>query len=370
MKQNPKIKQKTQQTCTKLLLAGILSIASSFTTATDGKWFINPTIGYQSFDNDRYLDDDELVGLALEYHYNKDLGVELKYFNSSPDGDSGNVDADLNQLMIEGLKILDNYGQFQPHLAIGLGHADFDYDTSGSDKETQITAGGGVRYWLSERWSTKADLRAVYSVDEGDTDQLLTLAVSYAFGNNKPNQTSKRTPIQKQLNPSATPIAVTPINKPLKDSDSDGIIDSMDQCPNTSLGKKVDETGCIKKLVVNKTISIDVKFASASHIIAKEYLDEIGKVANFMQQYPGVSGVIEGHTDSVGASTYNKQLSQRRANAVRQVLVELFEIKPERLDAVGYGEEKPVADNNTAEGRSLNRRVVAVFGAEVTEYQE
>ena len=363
MKRNPKIKHETQRACTNLLLAGMLAVASGFTTATDGKWFINPTIGYQWFNNDRYLDDSELAGLALEYHYNKEFGVELKYFNSSPDGDDGNIDADLNQLMIEGLKILDNYGQFQPHLAAGLSHADFDYDVGGSNKETQITAGGGVRYWLSERWSTKADLRAVYSIDEGDTDQLLTVAISYAFGNHKP--------VKAQLDSSATtPKPAAPINKPLKDSDGDGITDDMDQCPNTPLEKTVDEAGCMKKLVVNKTISIDVKFASASHIIAKEYLDEIGKVANFMQQYPTVSGVIEGHTDSVGASTYNKQLSQRRANAVRQVLIELFEIEPERLDASGYGEERPVADNNTAEGRSLNRRVVAVFGAEVTEYRE
>ena len=368
MKKNPKITHKTQQACTNLLSAGILAIASSMTTATDGQWFINPTIGYQWFDNDRYLDDNELAGLGFEYHYNKGFGLELKYFNSSPDGDNGNTNADLNQLMIEGIKILDHYGRFQPHLAAGLSHADFDYDIGGSDKETQITAGGGVRYWLGERWSAKADLRAVYSIDEENIDQLMTLSVSYAFGNSKQPNPAKIQPVPKS--PTVPAVVTTPVNQGPKDSDGDGIVDSMDQCPDTPLEKTVDKTGCMKKLIVNKTISIDVKFASASHIIAKEYLDEIGKVANFMQQYPTVSGVIEGHTDSVGASTYNKQLSQRRANAVRQVLIELFGIEPERLDAAGYGEERPVADNSSAEGRRLNRRVVAVFGSEVTEYRE
>jgi OOP family OmpA-OmpF porin len=73
--------------------------------------------------------------------------------------------------------------------------------------------------------------------------------------------------------------------------------------------------------------------------------------------------VVEGHTDSKGTNAYNLSLSQRRAEAVRQVLIDQFKVEPSRLSSVGYGEERPVADNKTEQGRQLNRRVVAVVSA-------
>ena len=82
-----------------------------------------------------------------------------------------------------------------------------------------------------------------------------------------------------------------------------------------------------------------------------------------MKQYPMTDTVIEGHTDSVGTAAYNLSLSQRRAEAVRQVLIDQFKVDASRLTSVGYGEERPIADNRTAEGRQLNRRVVAVVSA-------
>ncbi len=69
--------------------------------------------------------------------------------------------------------------------------------------------------------------------------------------------------------------------------------------------------------------------------------------------------MVEGHTDSVGSDAYNQTLSERRANAVRDVLVNQYGVGGERVNAVGYGETRPVADNASAEGRAVNRRVEA-----------
>jgi len=69
------------------------------------------------------------------------------------------------------------------------------------------------------------------------------------------------------------------------------------------------------------------------------------------------SGVIEGHTDSVGKKAYNQKLSERRAAAVREYL-KSEGIATDRMTVEGFGEERPVADNATAEGRAHNRRVV------------
>ena len=86
---------------------------------------------------------------------------------------------------------------------------------------------------------------------------------------------------------------------------------------------------------------------------------DIQNLADFMKQYGQTSTVVEGHTDSVGTDAYNQRLSERRANAVRDVLVNQHGLDASRVDAVGYGESRPVADNSTEEGRAINRRVEA-----------
>jgi outer membrane protein OmpA-like peptidoglycan-associated protein len=78
-----------------------------------------------------------------------------------------------------------------------------------------------------------------------------------------------------------------------------------------------------------------------------------------MGQYPQTTTVVEGHTDSVGSDVYNQKLSERRANAVRDVLVNQYGVGADRVNAVGYGEARPVADNATDSGRAVNRRVEA-----------
>lgn len=85
-------------------------------------------------------------------------------------------------------------------------------------------------------------------------------------------------------------------------------------------------------------------------------LGNVNKLAQFLQENPERKVVVEGYTDSTGAANYNQQLSERRANAVRAALVKMG-VGPERIVAQGYGKEYPVADNASASGRAMNRRV-------------
>jgi outer membrane protein OmpA-like peptidoglycan-associated protein len=80
-----------------------------------------------------------------------------------------------------------------------------------------------------------------------------------------------------------------------------------------------------------------------------------------MKDHPEVRAVVEGHTDTTGETAYNQWLSERRAESVRQLLVVKHGVNPSQVRAVGVGETSPVADNNTAEGRRLNRRVELVL---------
>ncbi len=138
------------------------------------------------------------------------------------------------------------------------------------------------------------------------------------------------------------------------DTDNDGVPDYRDECPNTPEGAKVDEKGCMVE------VKLEIYFDTDSAVVKPEYYPEIEKIANFLKEHPDMKIEIQGHTDSVGPADYNLKLSQRRAEAVKKILVEKFGISPDRIIAKGYGETKPIAPNDTEEGRAKNRRVIAV----------
>jgi len=111
-------------------------------------------------------------------------------------------------------------------------------------------------------------------------------------------------------------------------------------------------------------ITLRVLFDTNKADVKSKYYSEIKRVADFMIKYPAATAVIEGHTDSVGKVAANVKLSQRRADAIKKILVEKYKISKSRLKAVGYGPKKPIADNKTAAGRQKNRRVEAVFSTQ------
>ena len=108
------------------------------------------------------------------------------------------------------------------------------------------------------------------------------------------------------------------------------------------------------------TLSGSILFTSGqSHLLvnARPKLDE---VALALQKAEGNNFIVEGYTDSVGSESRNQDLSMRRANSVRDYLVDRG-VSSERIKAVGYGRNKPIAENSTAEGRANNRRVEIVI---------
>lgn len=104
----------------------------------------------------------------------------------------------------------------------------------------------------------------------------------------------------------------------------------------------------------------DVLFATGKADLMPGAITMVMRLAQFMQQYPEKRLVIEGHTDSIGSAAFNLRLSEDRANAVRNVLLSEG-VAGNRIETIGYGMSKPVAANNTAEGRQQNRRVEVII---------
>ncbi|WP_232420188.1 OmpA family protein [Nitrosococcus watsonii] len=136
------------------------------------------------------------------------------------------------------------------------------------------------------------------------------------------------------------------------DSDGDGVPDDLDECPDTAHGVSVDEVGCPKPVVLQSGVHFgfdSAKLSPNAHTI-------LDKVAEKMRAHPNLKVTITGYTDSIGNADYNMRLSKLRAEAAMDYLSSEG-IDPSRMEAVGRGEERPVASNSTKEGRAKNRRV-------------
>ncbi len=108
--------------------------------------------------------------------------------------------------------------------------------------------------------------------------------------------------------------------------------------------------------VIDK-ITLMIHFDTDKANIRKSYEEELKRGIDFVKKYPGSKVQVEGHTDSVGSDKYNQKLSERRAEAVKNYLVQKGAVDASKITSVGYGETRPVASNKTTQGMSQNRRV-------------
>jgi len=109
--------------------------------------------------------------------------------------------------------------------------------------------------------------------------------------------------------------------------------------------------------VLALTFKSDVLFDTDSSTLKPGGYQEINRAAEVLNQFPETRLMVAGHTDSDGPEAYNQALSERRAESVRNALVAQG-VAPGRINTLGYGETQPIADNSTAAGKQLNRRVV------------
>ena len=180
-----------------------------------------------------------------------------------------------------------------------------------------------------------------------------------------------------------------------KDSDGDGVCDGRDKCPDTPKGMKVDADGCApeqrdretrgrspepqavtpspppqpkpsapvseseRQLVEHGRIRLEnVYFETASAVLLPESEASLNEAGAALEKFPDLEIEVEGHTDTRGSGPYNMRLSQSRAEAVRQYLVEHFQLRRQNLTARGYGKTRPETKERNDEELLRNRRVV------------
>jgi OmpA-OmpF porin, OOP family len=149
---------------------------------------------------------------------------------------------------------------------------------------------------------------------------------------------------------------------PIPDRDQDGVNDELDKCPDQP--GPIENQGCpIVKAAITKRaqlVAANVMFDINSTRLTANSYPAIKELADSLKTNQNLDLTIEGHTDNLGHAAYNLQLSIHRAESVKKVLVSLG-IADSRIQVKGFGDDRPVATNDTAEGRAKNRRVVFIF---------
>ncbi len=172
-----------------------------------------------------------------------------------------------------------------------------------------------------------------------------------------------RRPAPPAAEPEPEVVVVVPTTAPV-DTDGDGVFDPADQCPETPVGTKVDDVGCplppppppAPPAPPEIIVLEGVLFETASARLKPESTVVLGAAVTSLHKRPEIKVEVGGHTDSVGDTAYNQDLSQRRAETVRAFFIKRG-IPAERLSARGYGELMPVDSNDSNAGRARNRRV-------------
>jgi OmpA-OmpF porin, OOP family len=331
------------------LLSSIIAASSLSTVALAQQqegFTVTPSIGHYNMDNDRNTEDDTSYSLGLGYQFNNPWAVEFVYLNADSK-QSGGGDVDVDQYRLDGLYHLPNVSSLNltPYLAAGVGTADF---SNGEDNNTQINAGGGLKYAFNDAVSLRADFRLVNDVEDHHLDNVTSLGVQMTFGGSSSRASSE--PVEQTYTQPAAQQEVIP-SEPVEQVKEEPIAAApvVEEAP-----KQVD-------VVAEPPGKINIQFGLNKTNVEQKYYPEIEKIADFLKENPGSTVMIEGHTDDTGSANYNQMISEKRAKAIADVLTQTFEVSASRVNSVGYGEERPFVENDSEENRQINRRVVAII---------
>ena len=335
----------------KILLSTVACATMMLAANSDYKYEITPTIGGVYTEGNTGTDRG-YANAGLNFGFNLFDSfidqVEIGFTNTLDqvdyeNGTSTNVTRTFANLIKE-YSLTDNTSLYSLD---GIGYEFFSNDDDLSNENSFFgNYGLGIKYKISEQVALKLDARHMIETDHGDNNLSYNVGLSVPFG-----EVAKAAPVVAAVAPVVAKVA--PVEAP-KDSDSDGVIDSLDECPNTMAKSKVDSVGCMT--LVNLNINFDTNKSN----IKDSYNTRIVEFANMLKANPKLKATIGAHTDSVGSDAYNQKLSERRAASTVEALKAL-KVDASKIKAVGYGETKPVASNDTVEGRAENRRVEAVM---------
>ncbi|WP_168460814.1 outer membrane protein Omp38 [Acinetobacter sp. A1] len=283
------------------------------------------------------IQDDLFVGAALGVELTPWLGFEVEYNQVKGDSEYTTPGAEYKQTQINGNfyatsdLITKNYdSKIKPYVLLGAGHYKYELDSAdgrgdrGLEEEGTLgNAGLGAFFRLNDALSLRTEARATYNIDEDFWNYTALAGLNVVLGGH--------------LKPAAPVVEVAPVEP----------VAPVQPAP--------------QELTEDLNMELRVFFDTSKSNIKDQYKPEIAKVAEKLVEYPNATARIEGHTDNTGPRALNERLSLARANSVKSSLVNEYNVDPARLSTQGFAWDQPIADNNTKEGRAMNRRVFATI---------
>ncbi|MDX1803587.1 MAG: OmpA family protein [Alcanivorax sp.] len=326
-----------------------------------------------------------LPGAQLGYRFNKDWSVQAWWErnNTSPQLFL-NQDVNTNIALASLRKHFYGNAMFEPYVGIGAGEFRTEYSGTNDVKETIGSLEGGFQTLLHPHFLLDVGARPYYSFRSDRWDAEIYAGLNFLIGaSSEKKEEPAPMPVKNVVTDSdndgvpddrdqcANTAAGAQVDSKgcELDDDGDGVVNSMDKCAKTPSGALVDDTGCQKYLTKDLKQTLYVEFGTGKAEVRQTSYPDLEGLAKQMKEYPSANLVLKGYTDSTGAASFNKKLSKQRADAVKKVLVDEFGISADRISTQGHGEENPIADNKTSEGRAQNRRVEAIMKATTKEAQ-
>lgn len=350
----------------KTLLLTLALLLNSSLIASDYDYEITPVVGFNIPEGNLHLDNYTTYGAEFQCNkINSVIKPELSFLSSIADykknllGYQDTADTSVFRVALNGVYEFDKIGSIIPLAKAGIGYENMDDPYAKNTNSVFLDAGAGIKVPLSENIALK--LEAIYMLKDNhsrhDSNLAILAGLNIAFGKEAqaPAPVATKAVPTTVTTPTPEPVAAVVAVAPVAidgDDDKDGVLNSADKCPKSPLNAAVDSKGC--PIIIN----LHVNFAFDSSVVQNSANHDIEKFADFLITYPNYNANIVGHTDSTGPISYNQALSERRASAVKTILLSKG-IDTSRISSSGEGENSPVASNDTQDNRQKNRRIEA-----------
>lgn len=359
-------------------------------------WYVSPMLSLIKVDSDRQADDDVGFMLGIGKQVNDKWNLEVNAVYDNLDFDSLSGEYKQRGLMLDGLYFFDRRTVMQTYGIIGAGVMSTDTGINDSTNPMlnigvgimQQVTDGGMKFRADIRYRMDMDDESVATEDEFN-DFMFNVGLTIPFGGKQHSEVMESSNAKQanavveqndsdadgvmddqdnctstlkgvsvdsngcEIAKSSKSDSKTDVVAKESDSDNDGVVDSLDKCTSTEAGVAVDLKGCkLEKSFVLKGVS----FLISSDELTEESKTVLNDVATVLNKNKELEIEVAGYTDNRGNPEFNDKLSKLRAESVKTYLVSKG-VAAEQMHAKGYGDDKPVDNNETSEGRSNNRRV-------------
>jgi outer membrane protein OmpA-like peptidoglycan-associated protein/opacity protein-like surface antigen len=401
-----------------LCMAGM--VRAQVESDNQARWYVSPSLGMLLFEGDEEVESGYEMNVKLGYDLTEWWSIEgmlltaptldenfrIDYLTGEQisrlqeiEGNEGVDSTSAIGLAVDGLFHFTRWDRLDPFLAIGVGLTFFADDMAEGATAPCFRLGGGVMYHFNDEWAVRADGRFILSGKDTEANSQVDAGVVWTWGARiGPAMRAAGGPLDSDgdglsdvreselgtdpydpdtdkdgLNDGAEVLthSTDPLNP---DTDYDGLKDGPEVFEHKTdpLDRDTDDGGVADghEVIEDNTnplygpddlmlFELDLQFDYDKVDIKPEYFDDLNVIAKVMQRHPGSEARIEGHADKLKRSSerYNRQLSKRRAMSVESYIEQVAGIDGDRMEAEGYGFDRPKAANDPQYGNPVNRRV-------------